>query len=292
MIEGVGTALATPFNEDLSVDYESYKRLIRHQINGGTDYLVVLGTTGESPVINDYEREKLIETAVETAGGKIKIVIGTGSNDTAKVVNYNSMAEKYNVDAVLIVNPYYNKGTQESIVLHYKYISERTSLPIILYNVPSRTGMNILPETAVKINETCKNVVAIKEASGNISQIAQLISIKQKSFEVISGNDDQTLPVIALGGVGVISVFSNAFPKELKSLVDAALKHNLLLAQELNNKYLRMMNLLFVETSPAPLKFVLSKIGIAKNILRLPLAPIKESTEKLLIKELGNYEQI
>jgi len=292
MIEGVGTALATPFNEDLSVDYESYKRLIRHQINGGTDYLVVLGTTGESPVINDYEREKLIETAVETAGGKIKIVIGTGSNDTAKVVNYNSMAEKYNVDAVLIVNPYYNKGTQESIVLHYKYISERTSLPIILYNVPSRTGMNILPETAVKINETCKNVVAIKEASGNISQIAQLISIKQKSFEVISGNDDQTLPVIALGGVGVISVFSNAFPKELKSLVDAALKHNLLLAQELNNKYLRMMNLLFVETSPAPLKFVLSKIGIAKNILRLPLAPIKESTEKLLIKELENYEQI
>lgn len=292
MIEGVGTALATPFNEDLSVDYESYKKLILHQINGGADYLVVLGTTGESPVINDYEREKLIETAVETVGGKIKIIIGTGSNDTAKVVKYNSQAEKYNVDAVLIVSPYYNKGTQESTVLHYKYISERTSLPIILYNVPSRTGMNILPETAVKINETCKNVVAIKEASGNISQIAQLISIKQKAFEVISGNDDQTLPVISLGGVGVISVFSNAFPKELKSLVDAALKHDMFLAQELNNKYLKMMNLLFVETSPAPLKFVLSKIGIAKNILRLPLAPVKESTEKLLIKELENYGRI
>src|SRR3989339_431608 len=286
MFEGVGTALATPFNEDFSIDYESYKKLIRRQIEGGVDYLIVLGTTGESPVIDEYEREKLIEAAQEVAEGKIKIVIGTGSNDTNKVVKLNAIAEKYKSDAVLIVNPYYNKGTQSSLVQHYKYISERTSQPIILYNVPSRTGMNLLPETAITINESCKNVVAIKEASGNISQIAQLLAMKQSSFEVISGNDDQTIPIMALGGVGVISVYSNAFPKELKEITTAMQKNDLQKAQALNQKYLKMMNLLFEETSPSPLKFVLSKLGICKNILRLPLAPVSKQTENLLLKEL------
>lgn len=289
MFEGVGTALATPFNEDLSIDFESYKKLIRRQIEGGVDFVIVLGTTGESPVIDEYEREKLISTALETAEGKVKIVIGTGSNDTQKVVKLNAIAEKFNADAVLVVNPYYNKGTQNSLVQHYKYISERTSLPIILYNVPSRTGMNLLPETAIKINETCKNVVAIKEASGNISQIAHLLSIKNNSFEVICGNDDQTIPIMALGGVGVISVYSNAFPKELKEITIAMQKNDLQKAQALNHKYLKMMNLLFEETSPSPLKFVLSKLGICKNILRLPLAPISQETENLLLKELENY---
>ncbi|MCK9424441.1 MAG: 4-hydroxy-tetrahydrodipicolinate synthase [Ignavibacteriaceae bacterium] len=289
MFEGVGTALATPFNEDLSIDFESFKNLIRRQIEGGVDYVIVLGTTGESPVIDEYEREKLIETAQETVEGKVKIVIGTGSNDTQKVVKLNFIAEKYKTDAVLIVNPYYNKGTQSSLVQHYKYISERTSLPIILYNVPSRTGMNLLPETAITINESCKNVVAIKEASGNISQIAQLLAMKQQSFEVISGNDDQTIPIMALGGVGVISVYSNAFPKELKEITTAMQKNDLEKAQKLNHKYLKMINLLFEETSPSPLKFVLSKLGVCKNILRLPLAPVSKQTENLLLKELENY---
>lgn len=289
MFEGVGTALATPFNEDLSIDFESYKKLIRTQIESGIDYIIVLGTTGESPVIDEYEREKLIETAMDAAEGKLKIVIGTGSNDTKKVVKLNAIAEKYKSDAVLIVNPYYNKGTQSSLVQHYKYISERTSQPIILYNVPSRTGMNLLPETAITINETCKNVVAIKEASGNISQIAQLLAMKQPSFEVISGNDDQTIPIMALGGVGVISVYSNAFPKELKEIATAMQKNDLQKAQQLNQKYLKMINLLFEETSPSPLKFVLSKLGICKNILRMPLAPVSKQTENLLLKELENY---
>lgn len=289
MFEGVGTALATPFNEDLSIDFESYKKLIRTQIESGIDYIIVLGTTGESPVIDEYEREKLIETAMDAAEGKLKIVIGTGSNDTKKVVKLNAIAEKYKSDAVLIVNPYYNKGTQSSLVQHYKYISERTSQPIILYNVPSRTGMNLLPETAITINETCKNVVAIKEASGNISQIAQLLAMKQPSFEVISGNDDQTIPIMALGGVGVISVYSNAFPKELKEIATAMQKNDLQKAQQLNQKYFKMINLLFEETSPSPLKFVLSKLGICKNILRMPLAPVSKQTENLLLKELENY---
>jgi len=291
MFEGVGTALATPFNEDYSIDYAAYKKLIQRQIDAGIDYLIVLGTTGESPVIDEYEREKLIETAQETAYGKTKIIVGTGSNDTSKVVKLNAIAEKYKTDAVLVVNPYYNKGTQGSLVQHYQYISERTSLPVILYNVPSRTGMNLLPETAVQINETCKNVVAIKEASGNISQIAQLFAIKQPSFEVVSGNDDQTIPIMALGGVGVISVYSNAFPKELKEITTAMQKNDLRKAQTLNQKYLQMMNLLFVETSPSPLKFVLSRQGICKNILRMPLAPVSEKTENLLLKELENYEK-
>jgi len=289
MFEGVGTALATPFNEDLSIDFESYKKLIRTQIESGIDYIIVLGTTGESPVIDEYEREKLIETAMDAAEGKLKIVIGTGSNDTNKVVKLNAIAEKYKSDAVLIVNPYYNKGTQSSLIQHYKYISERASLPIILYNVPSRTGMNLLPETAITINESCENVVAIKEASGNISQIAQLLAMKQPSFEVISGNDDQTIPIMALGGVGVISVYANAFPKELKEITTAMQKKDLQKAQQLNQKYLKMMNLLFEETSPSPLKFVLSKMGICKNILRMPLAPISKQTENLLLKELENY---
>ncbi|MFA6596706.1 MAG: 4-hydroxy-tetrahydrodipicolinate synthase [Ignavibacteriaceae bacterium] len=291
MFEGVGTALATPFNEDFSIDFASYKKLIQRQIDAGIDYLIVLGTTGESPVIDEYEREKIIEHALETAGGKVKIIIGTGSNDTNKVVKLNALAEKYNPDALLIVNPYYNKGTQSSLVQHYKYISERTSLPIMLYNVPSRTGMNVLPETAIKINESCKNVVAIKEASGNISQIAQLLAMKQQSFEVVSGNDDQTIPIMALGGVGVISVYSNAFPKELKEITTAMQKNDFQKAQQLNRKYLKMINLLFEETSPSPLKFVLSKLDICKNILRMPLAPISKQTENLLLKELENYEK-
>jgi len=291
MFEGVGTALATPFNEDLSIDFASYKKLILRQIAAGVDYVIVLGTTGESPVIDEYEREKLIEIACETIAGKMKMIIGTGSNDTNKVVKLNAIAGKYNPDAVLVVNPYYNKGTQSSLVQHYKYISERTSLPIMLYNVPSRTGMNVLPETAIKINETCKNVVAIKEASGNISQIAQLLATKQPAFEVVSGNDDQVIPIMALGGVGVISVYSNAFPKELKEITTSMQQNDLQKAQALNQKYLKMMTLLFEETSPSPLKFVLSKLGICKNILRLPLAPVSERTENLLLKELEHYEK-
>jgi len=291
MFAGVGTALATPFNEDLSIDFESYKKLIYRQIDAGIDYIIVLGTTGESPVIDEHEREKLIELTKEIAQGKIKIVVGTGSNDTNKVIKFNALAEKYTPDALLIVNPYYNKGTQSSLIQHYEFISERTSLPIMLYNVPSRTGMNVLPETVIKINETCKNVVAIKEASGNISQIAQLLSMKQPSFEVVSGNDDQAIPIMALGGVGVISVYANAFPKELKEITTAMQQNDLRKAQALNQKYLKMINLLFEETSPAPLKFVLSKLGICRNIFRLPMAPVSKRTENLLLQELEHYEK-
>lgn len=288
MFKGTGTALITPFNTDDNVDYDDLKKLINFQIGGGVDAIILLGTTGESPVISVEERRKIIETGMQIASGKAKIIVGTGTNDTKKVVELNRIAEEYKADGLLIVNPYYNKGTQESLVEHYKYISERTSLPIILYNVPSRTGMNLLPETVVKIHNECKNVVAVKEASGNISQIAHLFSIKPASLSVLSGNDDQTLPVMALGGDGVVSVFSNPYPKQMKQITNAMLSNDFENARSLSNKYLKMMNLLFVETSPSPVKFVMYEMGLSKNILRLPLSGINEKSKKLLLEEMKN----
>ena len=288
MFKGTGTALITPFNEEYNVDYDSLKKIINFQIGGGVDAIVLLGTTGESPVISVEERRRIIETGIQAAEGKTKIIVGTGTNDTKKVVEFNKIAEDYKADGLLIVNPYYNKGTQESIIEHYKYISERTTLPIILYNVPSRTGMNLLPETIVKVHSECKNVVAIKEASGNISQIAHLFSIKPDSLSVLSGNDDQTIPIMALGGDGVVSVFSNPYPKEMKQITDALLNNDFENARRLNNKYLKMMNLIFVETSPSPVKFVMYKMGLCKNILRLPLSTINEKSKKLLLDEMKN----
>lgn len=286
MFKGTGTALITPFKVDQSIDYDALKKIVKQQLDGGVDALVVIGTTGESPVIEFDEREKIISLVVKQVNGKIPVIVGTGTNNTNKVVDNNKQAESLKADCVLIVNPYYNKGTQESLIEHYKFIAKKTKLPIILYNVPSRTGMNILPETAVRIHKDCKNVVAIKEASGNISQIAHLISIKPKSLSVISGNDDQTLAIMASGGDGVISVFSNPYPTEMKKITDAMLNNNLKLAQELNNKYLSMMNTLFVETSPAPVKYVMSKLGFCENVLRLPLAKATAKAGELLDKEM------
>ena len=287
MFKGVGTALITPFKQDQSVDLDSLKKIIHQQLDGGIDALVVIGTTGESPVIDYDERRKIISLTVEEAKGKIPVIVGTGTNDTKKVIENNRQAEDLKADGLLIVNPYYNKGTQESLVEHYKAISEKTHLPIILYNVPSRTGMNILPETVVRIHKECKNVVAVKEASGNISQIAHLISIKPASLAVLSGNDDQTLAIIALGGDGVISVFSNPYPSEMKAITIAALGNHLKLAQDLNNKYLSMMNALFVETSPAPVKYVMARLGLCENVLRLPLVRASGKAEEILEKEIS-----
>ncbi len=289
LFKGTGTAIITPFTKDNEIDYVSLRKILDSQIKNGIDAIILLGTTGESPVISLEERKKLTEVTMEVVSGKAKVIIGTGTNDTKKVVELNKIAEDYKVDALLIVNPYYNKGTQLSLVEHYKYISERTNLPILLYNVPSRTGMNMLPETLVKIHSECKNVVGVKEACGNISQIGHLFSIKPDSFAVYSGNDDNTFSIMALGGEGVVSVFSNAYPKETKQLSDALLKNELNTARKLNAKYLRMMNLLFAEASPSPIKFVMSKLGMCENILRLPMSPITQQTEKLLIEEMNKY---
>ena len=286
MFKGVGTALITPFKQDQSVDIGSLKKIVEHQLKNKIDALIVLGTTGESPVIEYDERRKIISAVVEDAIGKVPVIIGTGTNNTKKVVENNKLAEDLKADGVLIVNPYYNKGTQESLVEHYKFIAERTSLPIILYNVPSRTGMNMLPETVIKIHQKCSNVVAVKEASGNISQIAHLISIKPDSLSVLSGNDDQTLPIMALGGNGVISVFSNPYPAEMKLITNAVLEKDIASAQKYNIKYMGMMNALFVETSPAPVKYVMHHLGLCENVLRLPLIKSSRKAEEILNKEI------
>jgi 4-hydroxy-tetrahydrodipicolinate synthase len=286
MFEGTGTALITPFKKDQSVDINSLRKIVDQQLKGGVDALVVMGTTGESPVIEFDERKVIISHVIEEVKGRVPIIVGTGTNNTKHVVELNKQAEELKADGLLIVNPYYNKGTQDSLVEHYKYISERTKLPIILYNVPSRTAMNINPETVVRIHIGSKNVVAVKEASGNISQIAHLISIKPDSLSVLSGNDDQTLAIMASGGDGVISVFSNPYPSEMKNITNALLNNNLKVALTLNNKYLSMMNALFVETSPAPVKYVMNKLGLCENILRLPLVRATEKAEELLDKEM------
>ncbi len=292
MFKGTGTALITPFRKDTSIDIESLRKIVDQQLRGEVDALVVLGTTGESPVIESDEKKILVENVVEEVKRRIPVIVGTGTNNTKKVIELNKQAEELRADGVLIVNPYYNKGTQESLVEHYKYISERTKLPIILYNVPSRTGMNILPETAVRIHKECKNVVAIKEASGNISQIAHLISIKPDSLSVLSGNDDQTLSIMASGGDGVISVFSNPYPSEMKKITEAMLNGKLREAQTLNNKYLAMMNALFIETSPSPVKFVMSKLGLCENVVRLPLIKASPKAEELLDKEMKRLSSV
>jgi 4-hydroxy-tetrahydrodipicolinate synthase len=290
MFQGTGTAIITLFDEELNVDYKGLKKFVRFQIDNKVDFLVVLGTTGESPVIDEEERKKIIDTVITEANGKIPIVIGTGSNDTRKVVRLNKIAEDYKADGVLIVNPYYNKGTQSSLVDHYKYISERTPLPIILYNVPSRTAMNMLPDTILKIHQACPNVVAVKEACSDISQIGNLISMKPESLSILSGNDDQTLPIMALGGVGVISVFSNAFPMKMQDITQAMLNGELTKAREFNSRYMKMMNLLFIETSPMPIKFACSYLGLCKNILRLPLKPITENSASIIKNEIDRIK--
>jgi len=292
MFKGVGTALITPFHQDQSVDLDSMKKIVQHQLDNNIDALVVLGTTGESPVIEYDERRKIISAVTEEATGRVPVIVGTGSNNTKKVIENNKMAEMLKADGLLIVNPYYNKGTQESLVEHYKYIADRTNLPIILYNVPSRTGMNILPETVIKIHEECSNVVAVKEASGNISQIAKLISIKPDSLSVLSGNDDQTLPIMALGGDGVISVFSNPYPAQMKQITDAQLKYDLPSAQNYNNEYIGMMTTLFIETSPAPVKYVMHKLNLCENVLRLPLITASKRAEEILNKEMIKLKSV
>jgi len=287
MFQGTGTAIITPFDQNFNVDYKALKGFVRFQVESGINSLIVLGTTGEAATIDEDERKRVIEIAIEEAEGKVPIIVGTGTNNTRNVVRLNKIAEELKADGLLIVNPYYNKGTQRSLVEHYKYIAERTPLPILLYNVPGRTAMNLLPETIVEIHQSCPNIVGVKEASGDISQIVKLMAVKPESLLVYSGNDDQTIPIMALGGKGTISVFSNVFPKEMVSITDAMLKSNITLAQELNRKYLKFMNLLFVETNPMPVKYAVSLLEYCQNVLRLPLSAVEPKTRQLITEEFN-----
>ncbi len=284
--KGTGTALATPFNEDYSIDQEHFTVMLEKQKQAKMDACILLGTTGESPCISFKEKEWMIRRAKEVLGGSMPLIVGTGNNNPEVVLENNKQARELGADALLIVNPYYNKSTQDGLVDYYSFIARQTDLHIMLYNVPSRTGMNILPDTMVRIHEQAPNVSSIKEACADISQIGRLMAIKQDSLEVYSGNDDQTLPIMALGGIGVVSVASNVIPDEMKAVTDDLLKGDWVSGRA---KFLRLfpfMKDLFIEASPSPLKYALSLRGWSKNIVRRPMIPASKVLEKIIQEDL------
>jgi 4-hydroxy-tetrahydrodipicolinate synthase len=282
MFKGVGTALITPFDKDGGVDYEALRHLIAFQIAGGVDALVVLGTTGEAPSVTGEERKRIIEIAVTETRRRLPVIVGTGTNCLESVLHYNALAEELGADGVLIVTPYYNKGTQESICQFYKFIAERTKLPVILYNVPTRTGFNLLPETAFRIFRDCANVIGIKEANADFAQVTKLLAGRPDGMLVFSGNDDITLPFMALGAEGVVSVASNVIPSEMKALTTYMADGELAKAREIQNRWLNFFSAMFVEVNPVPVKYAAARMGLCKNILRLPLMPISEKNATIL----------
>ena len=281
-LKGMGVALITPFKEDGSVDYDALLRLVDYQLENGTDFLCVLGTTAETPTLTKEEKEKVKRTVIDRVGGRLPILLGVGSNSTQVVVDSVKNDDMTGVDALLVVVPYYNKPSQEGIYQHYKAVAEATDLPIVLYNVPGRTGVNMTAETTLRLANDFENIVAIKEASGNIAQMDEIIKNKPEGFDVISGDDGITFPLITLGAVGVISVLGNAFPREFSRMTQLALEGDYVNALPIHHQFAEMCNLLFVDGNPAGVKAMLSIMGMVENKLRLPLVPARQITcEKL-----------
>ena len=271
----MGVALITPFKEDESVDYEALGRLVDYQVQNGTDYLVVLGTTAETPTLTEEEKRNIIDLVVSHVRGRIPIVLGVGGNCTRNVVEQLKNGDFTGIDAILSVVPYYNKPSQEGIYQHYKAIANATKLPIILYNVPGRTGVNMTAETTLRIAREFENVVAVKEASGNITQMDDIIKNKPDRFNVISGDDGITFPLVTLGAIGVISVIGNAFPREFSRMVRLALAGDYDSARTIHHSFTELFSLLFVDGNPAGAKSMLSMMGFIENKLRLPLVPTR-----------------
>jgi len=287
--KGTGVAIVTPFNEDKSIDYNSLEKLVEHLIANGIDYLVVQGTTGESVTLTKEEKKETLAFIIKVNNGRLPIVLGIGGNCTATVVETFKSTDVTGVDAILSVSPYYNKPTQEGVYQHYKAISEASALPIILYNVPGRTASNILPETTLRLARDFDNIIAIKEASGSLEQCMEIINNKPKGFLVISGDDAITLPFIASGGDGVISVIANAFPKGFSEMVKCALSSNMKEAQKLHYKYFEMIHYLFVEGNPAGVKAALKELGITGDTVRLPLVNVSEKTNNTIKRLIAAY---
>jgi len=277
MFKGVGVALVTPFQSNSQVDFTGLQRLVEHQINNGTDYLVVQGTTGESATLSVEEKKSVLDFVIEINAKRLPIVLGIGGNNTAAVVDTIQKTDLKDVDGILSVSPYYNKPSQEGIYQHYKAISGSTDKPIILYNVPGRTMSNVLAETTLRIARDFKNIVAVKEASGNLEQVMEIINNKPKGFVVLSGDDALTLPHMAIGGDGVISVVANAFPKRFSMLVHSAMNNNMDLAREKHYELIEIIQQLFADGNPGGVKHVLKLLNICDDTLRLPLVPVKKS---------------
>ena len=277
-LRGMGVALITPFKEDGSVDYDALVRLVEFQVQNGTDFLCVLGTTAETPTLTAEEKKKIKQTVVERVNGRIPILLGVSSNCTQTVVDTLKNDDFSGVDAVLVAVPYYNKPSQEGIYQHYKAIAQATELPIILYNVPGRTGVNMTAETTLRIAREFKNVIAVKEASGNITQMDDIIKNKPANFNVISGDDGITFPLITLGAIGVISVIGNAFPREFGRMVRLGLAGDYESARIIHHRFTELFSLLFVDGNPAGVKSMLNMMGFMENKLRLPLVPTRITT--------------
>jgi 4-hydroxy-tetrahydrodipicolinate synthase len=281
---GSGVALVTPFKEDKSIDFTAVRKLVQLQILGGTDFLVVQGTTGESPTLSQEEKLKLLETVIDENAGKLKIVYGIGGNNTTLVGETLKLLKIEGVDGILSVSPYYNKPTQKGIIEHFKYISSCTELPIILYNVPGRTGSNILAETTLTLAEI-PNIVAIKEASGNMDQIMEIIRLRKPNFGVISGDDAITMPLIAAGADGVISVVANALPEKFSRMVHAAMNGDLDSARKEHYDLLAITRMFFEEGNPGGVKVALAHRKIMNEFMRLPLIPVSDTLRKKIQKE-------
>ena len=268
---GAGVAIVTPFHEDYSINFEAFAELIEYQIANSTDAIIVMGTTGESATTTIEEHIEAIRFCVKTVNGRVPVVAGTGSNSTDTAVYLSVEAQKCGADGLLVVSPYYNKATQNGLYHHYKTIAAAVKLPIILYNVPSRTGCNILPETVVRLCRDVENIVGVKEASGNIAQIVKLFALADGVADVYSGNDDQIVPILSLGGKGVISVASNIIPSEMHRMCEFALKGDFASARELQLKYLELINALFCDVNPIPVKEAMNLLGKDVGSCRLPL---------------------
>ncbi|MCC8096350.1 MAG: 4-hydroxy-tetrahydrodipicolinate synthase [Tannerellaceae bacterium] len=277
-LKGMGVALVTPFRQDENVDFEALGKLVNYQLQNGTDYLVVLGTTAETPTLTEEEKKQVVNLVVSKVRGRIPIVLGVGGNCTRAIVEKLKNDNFEGIDAILTVVPYYNKPSQEGIYQHYKAVAEATTLPIVLYNVPGRTGVNMTATTTLRIAREFNNVVAVKEASGNITQMDDIIKNKPANFHVISGDDGITFPLITLGAVGVISVIGNAFPKEFSRMTRLALSGDYHSARTIHHNFTELFDLLFVDGNPAGVKSMLHMMGFMENKLRLPLVPTRITT--------------
>lgn len=292
IFKGAGVAIVTPFTQDDKVNFEELGKMIDFQIAGRTDAIIICGTTGESSTLTHEEHDECIKFAVEHTAGRVPVIAGTGSNSTAEAIRLSTHAQNNGADALLLVTPYYNKATQKGLIQHYTAIANSVDLPIILYNVPSRTGVNILPQTAVTLAKNVKNIVAIKEASGNISQVAELAALADGCIDIYSGNDDQVVPLLSLGGVGVISVLSNVMPKLTHDMVMSYLNGDVKLSRQLQLSVMNLNKALFCEVNPIPVKEALNMMGWNAGAVRSPLCEMEPQHKELLRKELAAMKLI
>jgi 4-hydroxy-tetrahydrodipicolinate synthase len=290
--KGTGVAIVTPFKNDSSIDFAALGRVIDHVINGGVNYIVAMGTTGESVTLTKDEKKALISYVAEAVDNRVPLVTGIGGNNTQDVINCIRHANHTGVDGILSVAPYYNKPNQRGLFHHFKAIATCSPLPVILYNVPGRTACNITAETTLELAHECENIVAVKEASGDITQIMKIIKGKPENFSLISGDDMMTIPVIAAGGAGVISVLANAFPAQCSEMVNHALKNNFKSAREIQFRFLEIIELLFIDGNPSGVKAMMNLMNICQNNLRLPLVPVSRTIHTRIQKAVEEINKI